>query len=265
MIFPGNITTPRLRIESILAFSCRELEQSYLFPGEAHQALELTYVCSGTLHCIVQGEEILLRQGELALFGPGQWHMQYADIGTAPKVASLLFTLTGCDLLPLCSRVLPLDKTAAFLVTQMLAELEAADAYSLDMTAGLLSQLLLTLLRHTAAGEARIPASEHSIILRTQQYICAHSRDRLSVPLVARMVDMSPSYLTALFSKHLHISPGEYIRRVKLEESKRMIRENTWNFTEIASALQYSTVHHFSRQFKEKFGITPTEYAKSLR
>lgn len=40
-----------------------------------------------------------------------------------------------------------------------------------------------------------------------------------------------------------------------------MIRENNLNFTEIAAALQYSTVHHFSRQFKEKFGITPTEYA----
>ena len=34
---------------------------------------------------------------------------------------------------------------------------------------------------------------------------------------------------------------------------------------EIAAALQYSTVHHFSRQFKEKFGITPTEYARSVR
>ena len=44
-----------------------------------------------------------------------------------------------------------------------------------------------------------------------------------------------------------------------------MIREGNLNFTEIAAALQYSTVHHFSRQFKEKFGITPTEYAKSVR
>ena len=85
------------------------------------------------------------------------------------------------------------------------------------------------------------------------------------MPLLARQVDVSPSYLTALFHKNLQISPGEYIRRSKLQESKQMIRENDLNFTEIAAALQYSTVHHFSRQFKEKFGITPTEYAKSVR
>ena len=47
--------------------------------------------------------------------------------------------------------------------------------------------------------------------------------------------------------------------------SAAQIRENQLNFTEIAAALQYSTVHHYSRQFKEKFGITPSEYAKTVR
>ena len=37
------------------------------------------------------------------------------------------------------------------------------------------------------------------------------------------------------------------------------------NFTQIAAQLQYSTVHHFSRRFKEKFGLTPTEYARAIR
>ena len=87
------------------------------------------------------------------------------------------------------------------------------------------------------------------------------------MPLVARQVDVSPSYLTALFHKNLQISPGEYIRWIKLQESKQMIRENDLNFTEIAAQLHYSTVHHFSRQFKEKFGITPHRIRKicSLR
>ena len=83
--------------------------------------------------------------------------------------------------------------------------------------------------------------------------------------MVAEHVRVSPSYLTALFHKNLQISPGEYIRRTKLQESKQMIRDKSMNFTEIAETLQYSTVHHFSRQFKEKFGITPTEYARSVR
>ena len=108
-------------------------------------------------------------------------------------------------------------------------------------------------------------ARAEAIIRRAQQFISEHVREKLTVPLVARHVDVSPSYLTALFHKNLQISPGEYIRRTKLQESKQMIRENNLNFTEIAAELQYSTVHHFSRQFKEKFGITPTEYAKSVR
>ena len=130
---------------------------------------------------------------------------------------------------------------------------------------------MITLLRSSDnPDETRLKASnsvhsENEIIRRAQQYVSAHIREKLSVPTVARMVDVSPSYLTALFHKNLQISPGEYIRRIKLQESKQMIRENSMNFSEIAAALQYSTVHHFSRQFKDKFGITPTEYAKSVR
>jgi AraC-like DNA-binding protein len=131
--------------------------------------------------------------------------------------------------------------------------------------------MLLLLLRETVTPRGgKLQASnavhaENEIICQAQQYISTHIREKLSVPLVARQVDVSPSYLTALFHKNLQISPGEYIRRIKLQESKQMIRENSMNFTEIAQALQYSTVHHFSRQFKEKFGLTPSEYAKSVR
>jgi len=131
--------------------------------------------------------------------------------------------------------------------------------------------LLMHLMRQAAVPtEAKLQTanaihSENEIIRRAQIYVGNHIREKLTVPLLARQVDVSPSYLTALFHKNLQISPGEYIRRIKLQESKQMIREDNMNFTEIAAALQYSTVHHFSRQFKDKFGITPTEYAKSVR
>ena len=261
----------RLRVDGLYTFFYQEREQGFVFSGESHPMPELTYVDQGELHSVADGQDILLKQGDIAIFGPNQWHMHYADIGVAPRYVTITFDLEGADLTPLLNKKLVAPQQAVALLQQMLREQERMDAYSNDMIISQLNMLLLILLREEAAPRAgklqtsNAVHSENEIIRQAQQYISAHIREKLSVPLVARQVDVSPSYLTALFHKNLQISPGEYIRRIKLQESKQMIRENNLNFTEIAAALQYSTVHHFSRQFKEKFGITPTEYAKSVR
>ena len=44
-----------------------------------------------------------------------------------------------------------------------------------------------------------------------------------------------------------------------------MIRDEQMNFTQIAEALGYSSIHYFSRQFKKLAGMTPSEYASSIR
>ena len=261
----------QLQVESIYTFFYQEKEQGFLFPGESHPMTELTYVDQGALHSVAEGQDLLLKQGDLVIYGPGQWHMQYADIGVAPRFVTISFELKGVELAPLMNRKFTAPQQVVTLLQSMLREQERMDAYSNDIILSQLNLLLLLLLREAAAPKggklqtSNAIHSENEIIRQAQQYISSHIREKLSVPLVARQVDVSPSYLTALFHKNLQISPGEYIRRIKLQESKQMIRENNLNFTEIAAELQYSTVHHFSRQFKEKFGITPTEYAKSVR
>ena len=261
----------KLRVEGIHTFFYQEKEQGFLFSGESHPILELTYVDQGSMHSVVEGQDILLKQGDLVIYGANQWHMQYADIGVAPRFVTITFDISAGDLTPLLNRKFTAPQHTVALLQQMLQEQEKMDAFSSNIILSRLELLLLLLLREDKeprAGKLQTSNAVHSeneIIRQAQQYISSHIREKLSVPLVARQVDVSPSYLTALFHKNLQISPGEYIRRTKLQESKQMIRENNLNFTEIAAELQYSTVHHFSRQFKEKFGITPTEYAKSVR
>ena len=139
------------------------------------------------------------------------------------------------------------------------------------VTALILSALLLlSVLRDAGGVKKRLmtPAAlnhENSIVSRALQYIADNVYERLPVETVAREIGVSASHLTALFHRQMDISPGEYIRRVKLEESKCLIREGKMNFSQIAAALHYSTIHHFSRQFKEKFGMSPSEYAKSIQ
>ena len=261
----------KLRVNGIYTFFYQEKEQGFLFPGESHPMAELTYVDQGALHSVADGQDLLLKQGDLVIYGPGQWHMQYADIGVAPRFVTISFDLAGVEPEPLLNRKFTTPQSVVTVLQNMLREQERMDAYSNDIILAQLNLMLLLLLRESAApSRSKLQTSnaihsENEIIRQAQQYISSHIREKLSVPLVARQVDVSPSYLTALFHKNLQISPGEYIRRIKLQESKQMIRENNLNFTEIAAELQYSTVHHFSRQFKEKFGITPTEYAKSVR
>ena len=260
----------RIRVTNLYTFFYHEKERGFFFPGESHPMSELTYVDQGSLHSVADGQDLLLEQGDLVVYGPNQWHMQYSDMDVAPRYITISFDLEGCDISSLLNRKIRIPQKAALLLQQLLREQDRMDAYATDMMISLLNQFFLTILRYMDAPVEKLKTSnavhsENEIIRRAQQYISTHIREKLSVPSVARQVDVSSSYLTALFHKNLQISPGEYIRRIKLQESKQMIREDTMNFTEIAATLHYSTVHHFSRQFKEKFGITPTEYARSVR
>ena len=260
-----------IHVSSIYTFFYHEKEKGFIFPGEGHKPLELTYVDKGSIHSVADGKDIVLSQGDLIIYGPNQWHMQYSDVDVSASYITITFDLEGNYPEEMFNRKYTISQNAVPFLQWMLKEQDRMDTYSPDMLISLLQTMLVIMMREQTAPSAvklrtaNSVNSENEIIRRAQQYISAHVREKLTVPLVARHVDVSPSYLTALFRKNLQISPGEYVRRIKLQESKQMIREDNMNFTEIAAALQYSTVHHFSRQFKDKFGITPTEYAKSVR
>ena len=261
-----NPTRSMLQAEAIYASFSREEERAFLFSGGANPMPELLFVEQGSLHSVAEGRKLHLQQGDFVIYGANQWHMQYADTDVSPRCLRIFFEMKG-DLSPLLNRKFAVSDQTEALMQQLLREQERTEIHADEMILALLNQLILLLMRQVAREpmpDSRL-TGEHRIIHRTQVFVSTHVWEDLSVPFVAHYVDMSPSYLTALFHKHLGISPAEYIRRVKLQESKQLIREKKLNFTEIAAELQYSTVHHFSRQFKEKFGLTPSEYAKLVR
>ena len=204
----------RLWVTDLYTFFYQEKEKGFFFPGEAHSMLELTYVDQGALHSVADGKDALLTQGDLVIYGPNQWHMQYADMDVAPRFLTISFDAEGCDISKLIDRKFRISQKAANLLQQLLREQERADEYSTDIIISLLNMLLLTVIRYADAPETPLQTtntihSENEIIRRAQQYIGAHIREKLSVPQVAHMAGVSPSYLTALFQKNLQISPGE--------------------------------------------------------
>ncbi|MEG2287978.1 MAG: helix-turn-helix transcriptional regulator, partial [Ruthenibacterium sp.] len=57
----------------------------------------------------------------------------------------------------------------------------------------------------------------------------------------------------------------EYFGTLKINAAKRIVREGNHNFTEIAVLLGYNSIHYFSRHFKKVTGMTPSEYASSVK
>lgn len=263
--------TRALEVINIYTLFYQEKERGFFFKGESHPALELTYVDKGAMHNVVGGVDWVLKQGELMIFGENQWHMQYADMDSTVNFITVSFDVRCAEPELLLNRRFCADQQMVQLLRQILEEQDIHDRFSNDMIISRLQQLLLLLLRQD--GERPAPQlqtqaaihNENELINRALSYIAENVCEKISVTSVAEAVDISPSYLTALFHKCLQISPGEYIRRMKLEESKNLIRAGKLNITQIAQTLKYSTVHHFSRQFKEKYGITPTQYAKAMR
>ncbi|MBR5122895.1 MAG: helix-turn-helix transcriptional regulator, partial [Anaerotignum sp.] len=56
----------------------------------------------------------------------------------------------------------------------------------------------------------------------------------------------------------------EYFMQMKLSEAQRRIAVRDVTFTEISEELGFSSVNYFSKVFKQKTGMTPTEYSRRL-
>lgn len=261
-----------MKIEGIRTLFYQEKENGFFFKGESHRQYELTYMDKGSMHSIVGGKEYVLFPGEMMLYGPNQWHSQYAE-GEEGLVCFLTIAFDmDCDYAGiLLNRKLQVDAAGAALLNSILRESRQGDVLSADFICCGLMQFLLGMIRRFHRGEQGAPLTrpyaannENNVVDQALRYIAENIYEKLSVAGVAKAVNVSPSYLSVLFSRHLRTKPSDYIRREKLEESKRLIKLGELSFSQIADQLKFSSVCHFSYLFKRWYSMTPSEFARSI-
>lgn len=75
-------------------------------------------------------------------------------------------------------------------------------------------------------------------------------------------VGVEYSYLSHLFSAMEGTSIEKYLINLKIERAKELLIYDELNNSEIAYQLGYSSLQHFSTQFKKATGLTPTDFRK---
>lgn len=262
--------TNSLKLNRLCTFFYQECARDFYFRGEQHEAMELVYVDRGELHNLVGGVDILLRQQELLLIGRNVWHMQYADLPVNFLTVSFRAEPSS-PCAALVGRSFDLTAQQLTLLRQMLDE-NSAPEYAHDSMESLLRLLLISLLRSEQpcrGGKPKaLPATsrtEQRIADQLIQTISAHSGQKLSLQQLADSAHISTAYLHRIFRTQLGMTPGVYLAKVRIEESKLLLREGTLSMGEIAKQLGFSSQQQFSRQFRAVSGMTPTEYVRTLR
>ena len=82
---------------------------------------------------------------------------------------------------------------------------------------------------------------------------------------IARHVNVSPAYLSALYKKNTGQSISDTIASFRIEEACRYLTESNLSLKDISSRCGYANQYYFSNSFKKKLGISPSAYRESKK
>ena len=77
---------------------------------------------------------------------------------------------------------------------------------------------------------------------------------------LASLYRISEKQLTRVFKADYGVTPWAYVIECRLNSAADKLRDGSAKTIDIAYACGYRSVWHFEREFRKKFGVTPTEY-----
>ncbi|MCG8335287.1 MAG: AraC family transcriptional regulator, partial [Proteobacteria bacterium] len=98
-----------------------------------------------------------------------------------------------------------------------------------------------------------------------ESYIQENLAKPLSLQSVCSVFGISQTYLSRLFRKYKNMSFNKYLTKMRLDEAKRLMQENSdITLKDIAAITGFSDQFYFSRVFRAFTGVPPSEYIAEM-
>ena len=296
MAYIGVKLENSITIDELYTVHYFEYMSDFSFAGESHDFWEFLYVDKGEIIVSADSEEYRLKKGDLIFHKPNEFHTVRATGTVAPNLIVISFSLDSAVIDVFDTKIIHVDETERNLLADIIIEArrcfegrlddpyqtrmikKESDAFAAEqMLRILLEYLLIHLVRRQSSPvllNSRLPQQPlkttksrsdnevfHRIIGYLEENICEH----LTLEQICKDNLIGRSQLQKLFQDKTANGVIEYFSKMKIDAAKQMIRTGHMNFTQISQQLGYSSIHYFSRQFKKLTGMTPSEYASSIK
>ncbi|MEB8339027.1 AraC family transcriptional regulator, partial [Streptomyces endophyticus] len=129
-----------------------------------------------------------------------------------------------------------------------------------ELALGAIEEVLLLATGSTAAA-GRAAAAPHDPRMRqADAIIAADPGGPHTVRSLARQVTLSPSRFAHLYAEQTGRTPMQAVRAARLGHAQRLLDATDLDIGQVARASGFASPFHFSRAFRERFGVPPSGY-----
>lgn len=236
---------------------------------------ELTHIVEGKGYVITNGTVCPIKAGEIYLSFPGDIHAIKTDRENPIKFNFLSFWPDDDKILLMFEQIMffcgdPtmrifVDRDVEYLIGNTLSEALSEDEHSSCILSHALSQMIRYIIRGFSGAQKNTKLSVDSsreLCYQMMNYISTHIYSMNGLTDLAEHFGYSYSYLSDFFHRTAGDTLINYYTQRRLDAAAMLIREGHLSMSEIAELLRYSSIYSFSRSFKKRFSISPTEFKK---
>lgn len=108
------------------------------------------------------------------------------------------------------------------------------------------------------------PDPEHPLAARARAWMHAHYREPdTTVESLARACGMHRATLFRAFEAAVGLSPAEYLRKLRLQDGLRRLKETDQSIQSITYACGFSDPNYFARAIRQATGLSPREFRRT--
>jgi AraC family transcriptional regulator len=144
----------------------------------------------------------------------------------------------------------------------ILREFRTGDPASRLAIDGLVLALLGLVVRGGEEPPGRLRGARPGWLDRVEALLRERATEPMDIASIAAAVDVHPVHLARVFRRHHNCSPGEFLRRVRIQRACSLLAESGESLSAIAYETGYADQSHFTRHFKRAVGVTPGAYRR---